>query len=75
MTKLQRLHLHSPETNFQREFLKLAGTYLLCRLRVMGGEVERMTIPPGDLRFSLLGMTDHSGEMRLLCQEAQGGPR
>lgn len=76
MTKPQRQRLRSPETAFEREFLKLAGTYLACRLEVMGGRVDRNDLPPGThLRFSLLGMSDHSGEMRLMCQEALEGHR
>lgn len=73
MTKPQRQRLRSPQTAFEREFLKLAGTYLACRLEVMGGRVVRDDVAFPELGLSLLGMTDHSGEMRLTCQEALQG--
>ena len=59
--------------DFQREFLKLAGTALACTWEVMGREVagRRKHFGKPDLAFSVLGLVDHCGEMRLLCQEAQ----
>lgn len=55
--------------DFEREFFHLAAWMLGCNLRAMGGDVTGCKIPRGSLEFSLLGMMDHSIEMRLLCRE------
>jgi hypothetical protein len=55
----------------QREFFRLAGVYLACRLCVMGGEV--VGHQKGPLDFELLGMKDHAIEMRLLIEEVRKG--
>ncbi len=57
---------------FEQEFFKLAGTVLACHLRAMGGVALISGVPAGDLAFSLLGIVDYCGEMRLLCQEVMG---
>jgi hypothetical protein len=59
-----------PHAFFEREFLKLAGTMLACRFKVMGGSIEDDTHGE-DIRFALLGMSDYAGEMQLLCKEAR----
>ncbi len=57
---------------FEREFLKLAGTTLACTWEAMGGIVTGRKVHYGvDMAFSLLGLVDHCSEMRLLCQEAR----
>lgn len=67
---------HHAYRRFEDEFLRLAGTFLACRLEVMGGIVECYDVRPDpDLQFSLLGMVDYSHEMRLVCQEALQGLR
>ena len=52
----------------EREFFHLAGVYLACRLRLMGGKVEHPNLPrdTGDVGFELLGMCDHAQEMKML---------
>jgi len=55
---------------FEREFFSLAGTWLACRLEVMGGHVRH--IRRGPLEFSLLGMLDYRREMELLIEEVRG---
>lgn len=57
---------------FEREFLKLAGTAFACTLEIMGGEIPGRNLYGRDMAFSCLGLVDHCGEMRLLCQEAMG---
>jgi hypothetical protein len=52
----------------EREFLSLAGTWLACRWKVMGGELEDETFP-GGLTWHLLGMLDQEREMELLVRE------
>ena len=55
---------------FEREFFYLAGTWLACRLEVMGGYIENVHKEP--LEFSLLGMHDYAREMELLIREVRG---
>jgi hypothetical protein len=55
---------------FEREFFSLAGTWLACRLEVMGGYVT--TIQRGPLEHSLLGSHDYQKEMELLIREVRG---
>jgi hypothetical protein len=59
---------------FEREFLvRLASTWLACRLAAMGGSPGiRQHVPVKDfetLGWALLGMYDTSVEMRLVCLE------
>lgn len=63
-----------PWPNWEREFFQLAGVYLACRLRMMGGDVEIGSglVDKGPLAFSLLGMHDYEQEMRLLIAEVRG---
>jgi hypothetical protein len=60
----------------EREFLKLAATWLGYRLNVMGGDVRggghRPVRNMPDLGWALLGMVDHAAEMRALCAEVTG---
>jgi len=55
----------------EREFLKLAATWLACRLAVMGGTpLIPHHAPVRDFRtlgWSLLGCVDYGAEMRLAC--------
>lgn len=53
-----------------REFFKLAGVYLACRLKVMGGQVANDRTADG-LKFQLLGMHDYDREMGLLLREVK----
>ena len=58
--------------DFHREFFKLAGGMLGCRLQCLGGDVESDHFPArrdGDWIYALLGYIDHAKEMELLCQE------
>lgn len=51
---------------------------LSARLQVMGGEIDYGAGPrmhDGDLAFHLLGLTDYTGEMRLLCNEVMHAAR
>ena len=58
---------------FEREFFYLAGTWLACRLEVMGGRVlPCRDWPQPALDYSLLGMMDHAREMELLIREVRG---
>lgn len=54
----------------EQRFLHCAAYMLGCRLRVMGGDVQCET-PKGSLEFSLLGMYDFEGEMKLIAAEAR----
>lgn len=58
---------------FEREFLKLAGTMLACRLALMGGTPDhRLHVPVQDwesLDWALLGMTDYEDEMQHVCTD------
>ncbi len=56
---------------FEREFFSLAKWMLGCHLRAMGGDVIGCKIPRGDLGFSILGIVDFCGEMKLLCAEVR----
>jgi hypothetical protein len=58
----------SSEALWENEFLKLAGTYLACRWKVMGNVIEG-DLYPGPLQWSLLGMHDYAWEMELILQE------
>jgi hypothetical protein len=57
----------------EREFLKLAASWLACRLAVMGGTPELPQHVPvtnmPSLGWALLGCVDYATEMRLLCEE------
>lgn len=55
--------------NFEREFLSLASTYLVCRYKAMGGLVAADTDSCTNLRWYLLGMHDYASEMELLVRE------
>jgi hypothetical protein len=55
--------------SFEREFLKLAGTWLKCRYRVMHGDALIGCPIPFDLPYDFLGCNDSWHEMRLLCVE------
>jgi hypothetical protein len=58
---------------FEREFFSLAGIYLACRWKAMGGSIRRESLAHrGDLGFQLLGMRDHAREMELLIEEVRG---
>ena len=56
---------------WEREYFRLAGTMMACRLRCMGGDVEGEITPKGDLVWSLLGYLDYAAEMALVLQEAR----
>ena len=57
----------------ERAFLKLAGTYLACRLAMMGGtSIHRLHCPVVDfksLEWAMLGMFDYSWEMNLCLKK------
>lgn len=56
---------------FEREFFYLAGTWLACRLKAMGGNL--IGDPHyGNLEWHLLGMHDYAREMELLIREVRG---
>ena len=56
---------------FEREFFYLAGTWLACRLKAMGGNL--IGDPHyGNLEWNLLGMHDYAREMELLIREVRG---
>ncbi len=60
--------------NFEHEFLiRLAGTWLACRLAVMGGTPgHKAHVPVRDfhsLGWAMLGCVDYGHEMRLLCRD------
>lgn len=54
---------------FEQRFLHCAGVALACRLLVMGGEV--IGHQKQSLEFSMLGMYDYEGEMKLIAAEAR----
>jgi len=56
----------------QAEFFKLAGWYLGCRLRLMGGDVEEELIRGGDFQGCLQGLRDSAIAMRMLCYDTLG---
>lgn len=62
-------------TDFEREFLDLAGIWLACRLATMGGTPlipqHRPVRDFKTLSWAMLGETDYSYEMKLLCQESK----
>jgi hypothetical protein len=62
----------------EREFLKLAATWLACRLAAMGGTPTMpQHVPVKDfatLGWALLGCIDYASEMRLLIEELQCKP-
>lgn len=63
--------------SFEREFLiRLASTWLACRLAVMGGTpLIKQHKPVEDfssLGWAMLGVVDYQQEMRLLCAEEKG---
>jgi hypothetical protein len=53
----------------EREFLKLAGTWLACRLAVMGGTpIHPLHRPVTDfhtLGWAMLGCVDYAAEMKI----------
>jgi hypothetical protein len=61
----------------EREFLRLAGTWLAARWCVMGNDiVDGLTVHQGardmhGLGWHLLGMVDYAAEMRVLCAEVR----
>jgi hypothetical protein len=58
---------------FEREFFKLAGWWLVCRLQVMGGLAVGAKHPP-NLAYDLLGQVDYGWEMRLVVGKELGRP-
>ena len=58
---------------FEREFFKLAGWWLACRLQVMGGLASDAKHKP-NLAYDLLGMVDYGWEMRLVVGKELGRP-
>ena len=52
----------------EREFFRLAGTWLACRYCLMGGILEGHA-HCGREDWNLLGMLDFAAEMKLLCAE------
>ena len=66
--------------SWEREFFKLAGNMLRCRLQCMGGFVTHDRSTPtnysrkdnSDWPYALLGYIDHAKEMELLCREIRG---
>ena len=56
---------------FEREFFSLAGTWLACRLKLMGGVIEG-DLHHGTEEWHLLGMLDYACEMELLIEEVRG---
>ena len=52
----------------ESEFLKLAGSYLACRWKVMGHFIDGDP-HHGDIGWDLLGMIDHQLEMELIVKE------
>jgi hypothetical protein len=54
----------------EREFLRLARDYLLCRLFVFGGVCPQKA---GQYSFDewLIGMFSYEREMQILCQEVR----
>lgn len=61
------------EKKTEKEYLKLAGTYLACRWEVMGHTVEGGPFRPSNdinrLEYSMLGMHDSAWEMELILYE------
>lgn len=61
----------------EAEFLSLAGTWLACRLAVMGGTPETPQHVPvtsfRSLGWALLGCHDYAYEMKLLVKEMRDG--
>lgn len=57
---------------WEREFLKLAGIFLIARFHLMGGIVEDY---PGKMDDCgcYTGMTDAAFEMRIIIEEVRGG--
>ena len=58
--------------NFQRRFFNIAKWMLACNLRAMGGAVIGQKIVHDDLEGSLLGLSDNSKGMWILCQQQLG---
>lgn len=56
----------------EREFLRLAATWLACRYRIINGDVLLRCPIPFNLRHDMLGCHDMEYELRLLCREVQG---
>ena len=63
----------SPRLKFEREFLRLAYTWLKCRWRVIQGDRLINCPIPFDLAYDLLGCNDSLYEMRLICREQLDG--
>lgn len=57
--------------NWQREYFKLAATWLACRLETMSGRRWMRSDERATLKFSLLGEHDYWREMKLLCAEVK----
>ena len=57
---------------FEREFFYLAGTWLACRLKAMGGNLIGDPHYGNRWNGSLLGMHDYAREMELLIREVRG---
>jgi hypothetical protein len=57
---------------FQRRFFNLVKWMLACNLRAMGGTVAGHEIPHDDLEGSLLGLSDNSKALWILCQKQLG---
>lgn len=58
--------------NWQREYFELAGVYLGCRLRAMGGDIiGEQAGKGGELSFTCLGMRDYAVEMKLVLEEVK----
>jgi hypothetical protein len=56
---------------FEREFFSLAGIWLACRLKLMGGKLHGDQ-HHGTEEWHILGMLDYQKEMELLIQEVLG---
>lgn len=72
----------------EREFLRMAGVWLSCRLAVMGGTplerdddqdkavaTHRPVVDFRSLAWAMLGCVDYAFEMKLLCAEVLNGRR
>lgn len=60
---------------WEREFMKLAGVWMACRLAAMGGTpVHPLHRPVRNfetLAWAILGSVDYAGEMRELVKEVR----
>lgn len=57
----------------ERDFVRLASTWLACRYRILHGDRLHGCRIPYDLAHDMLGELDMEQEMGLLCKEVSGG--